>query len=83
MPKCSDRKREGNNMGSATTFEGIGPTLEIAVARAHKKIPARTGKDFCISRVIEWGMQTGGFVPSQEFYAKVEEDEKSPFKTPA
>jgi hypothetical protein len=61
-------------------YEGIGDTLEQAVEKAHAQIPPREGRDFTISRVIDWGMQRGGFTGAMIFYAKVVEDEFSPPK---
>jgi hypothetical protein len=62
-------------------YEGIGDTIEKAVENAHAQIPPREGRDFAISRVIDWGMQRGGFTRATIFYARVVEDEYSPFKT--
>ena len=62
-------------------YHAIGNTLEEALEKAHRQIPPRSGRDYAISRVIDWGMQTGGFVPSRSFYVRVVEDEHSPFMT--
>lgn len=65
----------------ATTYEAIGDTLDDAVAKAHDKIPLRAGRDFVVSRIVNWGMQTGGFVFDRKYYATLEEDENAPFRT--
>lgn len=65
----------------ATIYEAIGSTLEEAVTKAHDKIPLRAGRDFVVSRIVNWGMQTGGFVFDRKYYAAVEEDENAPFRT--
>jgi hypothetical protein len=62
-------------------FEGVGNTLEQALAKAHSHIRPRPGRDFAISRVIDWGMQRGGFTDAVVFYVKVVEDKHAPFKT--
>ncbi len=63
------------------SYEAIGGTLEEAVTKAHDKIPLRPGRDFVVSRIVNWGMQTGGFVFDRKYYAVVEEDENAPFRT--
>lgn len=62
-------------------YEAVGATLEEAVRKAHNQIPPRQGRDFAVSKVVTWGLQTGGFVFSLVFYAVVEEDENAPFRT--
>lgn len=62
-------------------YEGLGDTLEVAVRKAHAQIPLRTGRDFVICRVVEFGYQRGGFTDTKLFYAKVVEDEFCPLKT--
>ena len=66
---------------TATIFYGLGDTLEEAIEVAHRQIPLRHGKDFAISRIVDFGMETGGFVNARKFYARVVEDEHSPFMT--
>jgi hypothetical protein len=61
-------------------YEGTGKNLEEAVKNAHQQIPLRQGKDFVISKVVEWGFCRGGFIDVELFYAKVIEDEFSPLK---
>ena len=68
-------------MNKGAFYEALGPTLDAAVQNAHAQIPPRQGRDFTMSRVIEWGMQHGGFVGTRQFYAKVVEDESAPPKT--
>lgn len=71
-------------MAAATelkVYEGVGDTLEAAIAVATKKIPLRPHRDFVVSRVLEWGMQIGGFTGAASFYAKLIEDENATFKT--
>lgn len=62
-------------------YEAVGATLEEALRKAHDQIPPRQGRDFAVSKVVTWGMQTGGFVLSRLFYVVVEEDENAPFRT--
>jgi len=62
-------------------YEGLGDTLEMAVEEATRKIPARPHRDFVVSRVVEWGMQFGGFTGAKSLYAKLIEDEHATFKT--
>jgi hypothetical protein len=62
-------------------YEGLGDTLEEAVENATSAIPLRNGRDFVVSRVVEWGMQIGGFTLAKTFYVKLIEDENAPFKT--
>lgn len=62
-------------------IEAIGDTLEEALTKAHDQIPIRMGTDFAVSRVVEWGMQTGGFVFSRKVYVAIEADLDAPFRT--
>ncbi|MBY5456884.1 hypothetical protein HFO89_10985 [Rhizobium leguminosarum] len=62
-------------------YEGLGATLEEAVEKAHVQIPPQPGTDYTISRVVDWGMQFGGFVGAKLFYAKVFADDGETFKT--
>jgi hypothetical protein len=62
-------------------YEGVGDTLEAAVESATRKITPRPNRDFVVSRVVEWGMQIGGFTGAVSFYAKLIEDENATFKT--
>ena len=62
-------------------YEGVGETLEMAVGRAHDKIPSSPDRDFVISKVKEWGMQKGGITNQSRFYAKVNVDRTSTFKS--
>ena len=62
-------------------IEAIGDTLEEALEKAHNQIPPSAGRDFAVSRVVDWGMQTGGFVFSRKFYVVIEEDPSAPFRT--
>lgn len=63
------------------TYEGVGATLDEAISKAHDKIPIREGRDFVVSRVTGWGMQTGGFIFERKYYAQLEEDPTAPFRT--
>ena len=63
------------------TYEALGATVEEAVTNAHDQIPSRIGRDFTVSKVVSWGMQTGGFVATRQFYAVIEEDVNAPFRT--
>jgi hypothetical protein len=66
---------------TSVIYEGLGVTIDEAVREAHGKIPRRTGKDFVVCRVLEWGFQRGGFVDTKQFYALVVEDEFHPLRT--
>jgi hypothetical protein len=68
-------------MESAIVYVGIGATIEEALACAHDQIPFGPGTDYTASRVIDWGMQFGGFIPERLFYVKVIQDEHAPFMT--
>ena len=61
-------------------YEGIGETFDQALARAHDQIPPRQGRDFAVSRVIETGMQRGGFTQVRRVWVRVIELEDAPFK---
>ncbi|MHC2295835.1 hypothetical protein ACVJBD_000041 [Rhizobium mongolense] len=63
------------------TYEGLGDTVEDALRAAHDQIPFRTGHDYTTSRVVDWGMQFGGFVGQTIYYVRVVEDPDAPFKT--
>jgi len=65
----------------AVRYEGTGQSVEAAVQQAHMKIPPSDGRDFTVSKVVDWGMQYGGFIPTRLFYAVVEEDPDAPFRT--
>jgi len=62
-------------------YEGVDASLEEALRAAHDQIPLRSGRDFTTSRVVDWGMQFGGFACQTLYYVKVVEDEDAPFKT--
>jgi hypothetical protein len=62
-------------------YEAIGDTLEEALEKAHMQIPLRPGTDYTTSRVVEWGMQYGGFVGKKIIYVKVMADDGGAFKT--
>lgn len=68
-------------MYAAEVYEGIGRSLEEALRVAHSQIKFRPGRDFTVSRVIDWGMQFGGFARATVYYVKVIEDETASFKT--
>jgi hypothetical protein len=68
-------------MDTEPTYEGVAETLEAAVQAAHDQIPFRDGRDFTVSKVIDWGMQFGGFAGARSFYAVVKEDPDAPFRT--
>lgn len=68
-------------METAIVYVGIGATIEEALARAHDQIPFRPGSDYTASRVIDWGMQFGGFIPERLVYVKAIQDEHAPFMT--
>ena len=48
---------------------------------AHGKISFRSGHDYTTSRVVEWGMQFGGFAGETLFYLRIEEDPDAPLRT--
>jgi hypothetical protein len=61
-------------------FEGVGENMEEALRRAHDKIPPHPGQDYTVSRVIDWGMQRGGFIDARRVWVRVIEDEDAKFK---
>jgi hypothetical protein len=67
-------------MSAPVTYEGHGKSIEEALRKAHAQIPPSPGKDYAISKVVNWGMQHGGFTQATLFYVVVEEDKTSPFK---
>ena len=66
---------------SVEVFEGAGASVEEALSAAQSQIPPRQGRDFSTSRVVEWGMQFGGFIPEKLYYVRIVEDPNAPFKT--
>ena len=62
-------------------YEGTGPTIDEALREAHMQIPDRDGRDFTVSRVVDWGMQSGGITDVELFYVAVEEDPDAPPRT--
>lgn len=64
----------------ADRYEGRGRSLEVAANRAVEQIPPREGRDFAVGRVVEWGIQRGGFVDTPIFYVIVEEDPDAKFR---
>ncbi|PDT21900.1 hypothetical protein [Rhizobium hidalgonense] len=67
--------------GESQTYDGVADTLEDALRVAHGKISFRSGHDYTTSRVVDWGMQFGGFAGETLFYVRIEEDPDAPFKT--
>jgi hypothetical protein len=62
-------------------YEGVGETLEEALRQAHDRIPALgQGKDYTLSRVIDWGMQYGGIAMQYRVWVRVVEDRTTPPK---
>jgi hypothetical protein len=55
-------------------YEATGKTLDAAAVKATRKIPLRPHTDFRTSRVIEWGVQSGGITDQDVFYVKVIEE---------
>ena len=66
---------------SGRYYEGLGDTFEHALQRAHDQIPPREGRDFAVSRVIDMGMQRGGFTRARKVWVRVIELEDARFKT--
>ena len=62
-------------------FQGVGRTVDEALTLAHRKIPPRSGRDWTTSKVVELGVQFGGFMHSTRFYVVVEEDPNAPFRS--
>ena len=62
-------------------YEGTGESIEAAVRQADMQIPPSDGKDFTVSKVVEWGMQYGGFIQMTLYNVVVEEDRGAPFHT--
>ena len=67
----------------ATQYEGTGKSIEAALENAQMQIPPSEGRDFTVSKVVDWGMQFGGFVPAKLFYVIIEENPDAPFRTEA
>ena len=61
-------------------YEGTGETLEEAATKAHMQIPPRVGRDFAVSRVLEWGLHIGGFTGARTFYVRLIEDVDASFE---
>lgn len=70
----------GGSHEARTVFEGVGTTIEAALAAAHARIPTRPHRDFTTSKVVGWGMQRGGLTDQSRFYVQVEEDPDAPFR---
>ena len=64
-----------------TRYEGVGDTIEAALDQAHMQIPVPKDSDFTVSRVVDWGMQFGGFTQKRSFYVVVEQDPGAPVRT--
>ena len=62
-------------------IEGIGRTLGEAADKAVEQLPARPGRDYRVGRVVEWGLQRGGFIDAPVYYVAIEEDPNAPFRT--
>lgn len=61
--------------------EGVDENFEVAFEKAHDKIQRSAKKDFTTSKVVGFGLQTGGFFDKKLFYVQVIEDVDAPFKT--
>lgn len=68
-------------MTDETIYEGVAASFEEALRVAHMKIPMLAGTDYTISKIVNSGMQFGGFMSATLFYVQVIPDRKSPFKT--
>jgi hypothetical protein len=68
----------GKKMAEPIVYSGVAETLEGALTLAHDKIPMPVGKDYKISRVIDWGVQFGGFLEQTRYWVKIIADEHSP-----
>ena len=62
-------------------FEGVDRSIDGALGRAVRKIPPRHGRDIAVGRVVEIGVQRGGFIDELLYYAIVEEDLNAPART--
>ncbi|RUW26832.1 hypothetical protein EN858_30245 [Mesorhizobium sp. M4B.F.Ca.ET.215.01.1.1] len=62
-------------------YEGRALSLEEAAVRAVDQIPWREGRDYAVGRVVEWGLQRGGFIDTKLYYVIVEEDPNADFRT--
>ncbi|TBA52721.1 hypothetical protein [Rhizobium ruizarguesonis] len=67
--------------GEKQVFEGVGDTIEEALRAAHDQIPFGAGRDFSTSRIVDWGMQFGGFAGQTLYYVRVVEDPDADFRT--
>ena len=61
-------------------YEGTGPSIQDALGAAHIQIPVQPHNDFTVSRVVDWGMQYGGFNPTALYWVIVEEDRNAPLR---
>lgn len=62
-------------------YEGVARTIDAALHKAQQQVPRRDGRDFTVSKVVEWGGQRGGFIDETLYYVVVEEDPDAPFRT--
>jgi hypothetical protein len=67
-------------MSGLLVYSGVAATLEEAIRVAHAKIPAPPPpKDYNNARVVDWGMQYGGFAGQTRYWVRVVEDKYAPF----
>jgi hypothetical protein len=62
---------DGAGTSQRIEYEAIGDTLEEALLKAHDEIRPREGFDFTTPRVIDWGLQKGGFTMTRKYYVRV------------
>ena len=62
---------QGVQITQRTEYEAIGDTLDEALTKAHDAIPPPQGSDFTTSRVVDWGMQFGGWAQTRKYWVRV------------
>ena len=62
----------GNNR--EPVYEGLGNTLSEAVQNAHNQIETRPGFSIITSKVVNWGIQSGGYIYKEKFYVQIVAD---------
>jgi hypothetical protein len=78
-------RRSSQKKAAAQSYDRVyraaGQSLDEAVSTAHDQIPVRPGRDFAVSRIVEWGMQRGGFTMQRRYYAVLIEEPNASFIT--
>jgi hypothetical protein len=71
--KTAAKKTAAKKARKPTTYTGFGHTVDDATVAAHAQIPEnpRIADEVIKSRVVDWGRETGGFVPLNRIYVTV------------